>query len=211
MSALTKRPTALAKKQRKGILKKMRTSNKEDGATAPKKRPKPTFKQTVTIRQTSDGGNRNKSGVKGTEKNYTGDVGPEGAIKTVEQMEASNRQRDIDYVFVFTLHSYYVSKHPNTIKLNIHNYARKRQELERTRDRDAYMPTETDILTKCEQVLTELKTNDKINVKAGTSTLTIGENNVKKIWVERLKKHLLTLIEKSSAKLTADAGNTLFF
>lgn len=214
------------KNKKRGILKRREPTNEDEmvhpytrgkvgartnyvsGQTPADRRAK--FNPHVLIRQTSDGGNRNQNGVKDTARFSEGILGPEGVIKDAEKMEASNKQRDIDYVFVFTLNKYYELEKSDTITLNISKYAMERQQLERTRDRDAYMPTETDILTKCEQVLTELKTKDKIDVKAGKSTLSIGKDQM--TLVERLKEHLLTLIglEKtvsSSVKLATVASD----
>jgi len=191
-----------------------RTIDKNAPVREPRPLPRPTFRQHVLIRQTSDGGNRYQSGAKGTAKFYDGELGPEGVIKTDEEMETSNKQRDIDYVFVYVIHSFSELKlvmmsKPQVleqIRLNITKYSTRRAHKEKGRNRVAYTPTKKDIYDKCVEILAELDTKDRIDVKAGKSTLTIGDDGIKgvlgKIWAVRLKDYL----EPKKSAVAAAAG-----
>jgi len=208
------------KRKRPGILKKREPTNNyepSDNAgvltTYVKSQTKAAkmarFNQHVQIRQTSDGGNRDQSGAKGTAKFYDGELGPEGVLKTDEEREASNKQRDIDYVFVYVIHSLsnlkltmmskpqidaIIKKYAPQIDASIKKYAEERKLKEEGRNRIAYTPTKKDIYDKCVEILAELDTKDRIDVKAGKSTLTIGDDGIKgvlgKIWAVRLKDYL---------------------
>lgn len=217
------------KRKRLGILKKREPTKKyepSDNAgvlttyvkSQTKAAKRARFNQHVLIRQTSDGGNRYQSGAKGTAKFYDGELGPEGVLKTDEEREASNKQRDIDYVFVYVIIYIYelkpvIMSKPQAleqIRLNITKYSTRRAVKEKGRNRVAYTPIKEDIYDKCVEILAELDTKDRIDVKAGKSTLTIGDDGIKgvlgKIWVVRLKDYLEKdyLEPKKSAAATAD-------
>lgn len=164
-------------------------TNYESGQTPADRRAR--FNKYVQIRQTSDGGNREQRGVKGTARFSKGDLGPEGAFKTLEEMEASNKQRDIDYVFVYVVHTLVNKPSFSQIKSNIIKFSVIRSDEESKRNRNAYTPTEKDIYQKCVEILAKLETEDsRVDVKAGVSTLTFGDGGVDKIWVTRLKNYL---------------------
>lgn len=210
------------KRKRPGILKKRKPTNKyepSDNAgvlttyvkSQTKAAKRARFNQHVLIRQTSDGGNRDQSGAKGTAKFYDGELGPEGVLKTDEEREASNKQRDIDYVFVYVIHSFSKLKltmmsKPEIlaqIDASIKKYAEKRKR--NKKGRVVYTPTKEDIYDKCVEILAELDTKDRIDVKAGNSTLTIGDDGIKgvlgKTWAVNLKNYLeLSLVAAAAGK-----------
>jgi hypothetical protein len=185
------------KRKRPGILKKREpTNNYEPSDNAgvlttyvksqTKAAKRARFNQHVLIRQTSDGGNRDQSGAKGTAKFYDGELGPEGMLKTDEERETSNKQRDIDYVFVYVIHSFSKLKlammsKPQIlaqIDASIKKYAEKRKRKEEGRERVAYTPTKKDIYDKCVEILAELETKHKIDVKGGHATLSLGDDGI---------------------------------
>ena len=178
---------------RKNILKKQKHRrwypNKSSPSTTPSERPRAFFSQTILVRQHSahdDDGNR----IEGSEVYSEEGLGPEGKIKNTEEKEASNKQRDIDYVFVYTLFNLYDEEMEQMIDSNIDKYGRERATKELKRNREAYMPTQADILEKCVWVLGELKKKVKLDIKGGSATLTIGQNDVPVEWVEKLKNYL---------------------
>ena len=166
------------------ILKK--DSRYTSSPPAPSKRPRAFFSQTTLVRQHSD---HDVEGNK-IEVFFAVKLGPEGKVKTTEEKEASNKQRDIDYVFVYTLFNFYKEEMEQMIDSDIDKYGKERATKELKRNREAYMPTRTDILKKCVWVLGELEKKDKLDIKGGTDTLTIGKNDVPIKWVENLKNYL---------------------
>lgn len=165
-------------------------SNEDSPAAEPSACTKAYFSQTVYVRQHSvhdEDGNK----IEGSEVHSEEGLGPEGIEKTAEQMEASNKQRDIDYVFVYTLHSFSEDDREEMINSNIVNFGVTRARNELTREREAYTPTVADILQKCILVLGELGQKDKIDIKGGTATLTIGgECGLPVEYLEKLKNYL---------------------
>lgn len=174
--------------EKRGILKKI-------GASPPRTKTerRARFATIVQIRQTSDGGDRNQSGVKGTVRFSEGELGPEGACKTPEEMEASSKQRDIDYVFVYVVHMLSQPEPLSSVDSNIIKYGKQRAREEMGRNRDAYTPNKEDIYDKCVEILSELETKSRLDVKAGTATLTLGDDEkgvLSKSWVVKLKEYL---------------------
>ena len=192
MSAV-KSPPASPKKRKSSLKPRAarRWPSNEDSPTAePSACTRAFFSQTVYVRQHSahdeDGNKIEKSEVHSEEG-----LGPEGIEKTAEQMEASNKQRDIDYVFVYTLHSFSEDDREEMINFNIVNFGVTRARKELTRKREAYTPTAADILQKCILVLGELDHEDKIDIKGGTATLTIGgECGLQVECLKKLKNYL---------------------
>jgi len=170
------------------------------------------FNQHVLIRQTSDGGNRNQNGSKGTAQFYEGELGPEGVFKTSEEREASNQQRDIDYVFVYVVHKLSQSQFKllSQIDSNITMYSEQRAREEEGRHRVAYISTKKDIYEKCVEILAKLESKHRLDVKAGKSTLTLGDDGMEdegvmgKRWVVKLKDYLKP---KASAVAVAAAAS----
>jgi len=154
------------------------------------------FNPNAQIRQTSDGGDRNQSGATGTARFSEGDLGPEAALKTPEEKEASHKQRDIDYVFVYVVHMLSQPQPLNQIDSNITMYSEQRASEEEGRHRVAYISTKKDIYDKCVEILTELETKPRLDVKAGSATLTLGDDGMEdegvmsKSWVIKLKNYL---------------------
>lgn len=177
MSAV-KSPPASPKKRKSSLKPRAARrwpSNEDSPSTKPSACTRAFFSQTILVRQHSahdDDGNR----IEGSEVHSEDRLGPEGKIKNTEEQEASNKQRDIDYVFVYTLHSFSEDNREEMINFNIVNFGVTRARKELTRKREAYTPTAADILQKCILVLGELnhKDKDKIDIKGGTATLTIG-------------------------------------
>lgn len=205
------------KRKRPGILKKREpTNNYEPSDNAgvlttyvksqTKAAKRARFNQHVLIRQTSDGGNRDQSGAKGTAKFYDGELGPEGVLKTDEEREASNKQRDIDYVFVYVIHSFSKLKltmmsEPQIlaqIDASIKKYAEKRKRKEEGRERVAYTPTKKDIYDKCVEILAELETKHKIDVKGGHATLALGDDGIEGVLGKRCAVNLKNYLEPNA-------------
>lgn len=190
--------------EKRGILKKI---GKKIGASPPRTKRRARFATIVQIRQTSDGGDRNQSGVKGTVRFSEGELGPEGACKTPEEMEASSKQRDIDYVFVYVVHMLSQPEPLSSVGSNIIKYREQRAREESGRNRIAYTPNEEDIYDKCVEILSELETKSRLDVKAGTATLTLGDGSkeegvMSKSWVIKLKEYL-----KPNARAVAAAAS----
>jgi len=169
------------------------------------------FNQNVQIRQTSDGGDRNQSGATGTEQFSEEELGPQGKCNTPEEMEASNKQRDIDYVFVFVVHHLSNAQPLEQVDSNILLYSNRRAREEKGRKRVAYISTKKDIYDKCVEILAELETTDRLDVKAGRATLTIVDDGKEaeykgmgKRWVVKLKDYLKP---KASAVAVAAAAS----
>ena len=186
MSAIKSSP-----KKINSILKKHRRwdPDKSSPSTTPSERPRAFFSETISLRQHSvhdKDGNK----IEGSEVYSEEGLGPEGKVKNAEEKEASNKQRDIDYVFVYTLFNFYNKEMEQMIDSNINKYGRERAIKELKRNREAYMPTRADILEKCVWVLGELKKTVKIDIKGGSATLTIGQNDVPVEWVVKMKNYL---------------------
>jgi len=190
MSVVKSPPAPAPKKSNLKRRGARRWPSKEDSPAAePSACTKAYFSQTVYVRQHSahdEDGNK----IKGSEVHSEEGLGPQGIEKTAEQMEASNKQRDIDYVFVYTLHSFYEDDREEMINSNIVNFGVVRAKNELTREREAYTPTVADILQKCILVLGELNQKDKIDIKGGTATLTIGECGLPVECLKKLKNYL---------------------